>query len=376
MLFMSVYKDKESGKWLFRVYATDPITNERVQHKRMGFELKRDAIEAESRFLIDVETRGAVVSNMTMDQVIDEHMEFVKQSVKITTFTTYTYLVDKHIRPYFKKMPIRRISRKYIQDWYRNLDNTNYTQGHKTRIMIRLKTLFKFIENEYDYNFKYIENLPKFKKTLKDKKPKIVIYDEEQFNKFLEHTTNILERVLFSTLFLSGMRISELRGLRWYDINFDKKTIDIKRQLTSKVKGQPHLFITPKSESSIRTIHIPNELLKDLEEWYELRSSRKRFKESWQVFGDSGTIHENSIRRMLNKGTKAAGLPHITLHQLRHSYTTLLFNKNVPPEVIKEQLGHTSIQVTLDIYTHITDSQKGKAIDKAFETPEKALKKT
>lgn len=366
VFLLAVSRDENTNKWKFRVYVTHPVTGERIQKKRRGFELRRDALEAESKFLSEYKTKKVVFTNVKMKTAIDSYIRYLENRIKVTSLSSYIYQINKQIRPYFDNLEIRRITRLVIDNWYDELLSKNLTASYKNNILRKLTGIFEFIELEYDHRMGYIHNLPPFQVTASERKRKTTIYTEKQFNRLIEYANNDLERAIFFTLFLSGLRMGELRGLKWKDIDFDNRTIDVKRQLTSKITGSPSLTITPKSDSSIRSVHIPNVLYVELKKWNDSRRLKKKYNKNWQVFGDYGTVHENTIRRYLRKAAVRAELPHVTPHNLRHSYVTLLYQKGVAPEVIKEQLGHSSIQVTLDIYNHITSSQKQHAIDEAF----------
>lgn len=363
---MAVYKNEKTGKWYFRVYVTDPLTNKRVQRQRNGFELRRDALQAEADFLGSYENVTIVISDLNFNDMLDEFLAFENKRVKITTFTTYKQLIKSHIKEHFKDKKIRHINRLVLSDWYNYLDKLNVTARHKNKILSLFKKIIDFINDQYAYRIKYINTFPPFKTTLQEQQKKRVVYNENHFNTFISYAANDLERALFYTLFYTGVRIGELRALTWNDIDFINNSISINKQVTSKVKGERNLLTTPKSHSSIRDIHIPNLLIEQLKIWLNLRKQMPGFKMEWQVFGDRGFITENRIRRMSIRMSQAAKLPHIKLHEFRHSYTSLLYSKGIDPKIIQSQTGHSSVQITLDTYTHLETEKAKKEISKIF----------
>lgn len=367
---MAVYKDKKTGKWFFRSYIVEPITGIRSQKSKYGFELKKEAQEAEFYFKNELKNNKIDYTNISIGYLIDEYFKHLKRSVKITTYTGYVYQIEKHIKPFFKDIKLRNMNRIIIDEWYDKIDKNPIDSKFKNKILSRLKGLFEYAESQYDVRIRSIQILPPFKNDGVIRRKAVTIYTEKDVDKFIEHTENELQKTVFMTLFYTGLRISELRGLKWSDVNLEAATIKVSRQVTSKVPGVGSIELSPKSKSSIRTIHIPTILKEQLLKWEADRKQKRSFRVSWQVFGDMTYIHETGIRRWVKRVSESAGLDYIKLHELRHSYTTLLHNKKVPAKIVQEQLGHSSVQITLDVYTHINDSDIKDAIDKVFDDEE------
>lgn len=363
---MAVYKDKKTGRWYFRVYVTDPITGDRVQRERRGFDLKRDALDAEAHFINNYHKDENRINDLLMSDLIDEVLNLYKKNVKVSTYSGYSYEIEKHITSYYKNYKLKQITRLILENWYNKLDNENFTVRHKNRILGHLKKIFEYADDQYSFRIRYLNTFPNFRDTyIPDKRDK-VIYDINQFNMFISKVENQLQRVLFYTLFYSGLRIGELRALTWNDIDFDNLIIKVNKQVSNKIKGSRNVTLTPKSKSSIRDVYIPKLLVDELKQWKDNRSLQMTFKNTWQVFGDEGYITENRIRRFVKKICLDANLPYIRLHEFRHSYTTMLYNQAVDPLVIQSQTGHGTVDITLDVYTHLTSEQKQKEIFKSF----------
>lgn len=363
---MAVYKNNKTGKWYFRVYVDDPFTGERIQKYKGGFDLRRDALDSEAVFTSSYQNREVSISNIQVDDLIDEYLVYLNKKVKPTTYTGYLYQINKHIRPHFKDLKLRDVSRLTLESWYKDIEESTHSHNYKNKLLTRLKSIFDYSDDQFNFKVKYINTLPLFRKTLKDKPKQVIIYNEEMFNKFIEHTDNILEKTIFYTLFYSGLRIGELRGLSWQDVDFKNSTLNINKQAQSKIRGEGTILTTPKSESSIRIVHIPKRLKEQLYLWFKKRNEQKSFSIEWQVFGDVGFISENSIRRMVKRITDKSNLPYIKLHDFRHSYTTMLHSKGVDPKVIQSQTGHSTVQITLDTHTHISIDKSKKEIMNVF----------
>lgn len=371
---MAIYKDKKTGKWSFRIYVNDPITGVRKQISRSGFSLKRDAIELEAKLALDYQNKKVELSELTMNELIKEYLMFQERRVKPTTYVNFIYLIDTHILPFFEKNIIKEIGRIQFETWYKYLDKLDVSNGYKNKILNRFKDILKYAEDQYDIRVRFLNTFPQFSLKNNIEEKTIEIYTEGDFLRFISSARNELESALFYTMFYTGARIGEIRALTWLDLNLDENYIRINKQVTTKIPGKGPTITTPKTNSSIRNIKIPNLLVAELIKWKDNRMKKSNFSIKWQVFGDEGFITENRIRRMVKNISDAAGVKYITLHGFRHSYTSLLYSKNVDPKIMQLQAGHSSLSVTLDIYTHLEEEKTKKTIINVLDNQEKTNK--
>lgn len=364
---MPVYKNEKTNKWYYRTYVNDPITGERIQKSKSGFALKRDALEAEAELKSQYLNNEVIYDSLDFNDLLAEYIQYLSKKVKESTLAGYKYQIDRHIEPHFKGLKMNRINRRQLEVWYKEIDETSYSYKYKNKLLTRLKGIFEYAEDQYNYKVRYIRTFPLFKKQVNEVKNEVVIYDEKMFEKFISFADNDLTKTIFYTFFYTGMRVGELRAITWNDINFGSKYININKQINSKIPFQGPVITTPKSESSIRVIQVPNILINVLKDWRKDRIINPRFKMEWRVFGDDSYISENRIRRKVIKIIKNSGLPYIKLHEFRHSYTTMLYRKGIDPKVIQSQTGHSSVKITLDTYTHMDISEAKKSIINLFD---------
>ncbi|MDP7977748.1 site-specific integrase [Bacillus multifaciens] len=203
------------------------------------------------------------------------------------------------------------------------------------------------------------------------------VWDLEQINHFLKESKKIKNATRFQISFLiaifTGMRLGEILGLRWKDIDMTNNLIYVKQTLTETRE----LKYGAKNRSSIRTIHFPNILLE------ELKSHRQFIDHEKSKVGNEYTdldlvlpskygkpLDQRNIRRAFHHLTEKLGLPKIRFHDLRHTHPTLLIQQNVNVKLISERLGHSDIGTTLNTYSHVLpDIQRSVAekLDKVFE---------
>lgn len=351
---MAIYRNKKTKKWYFRTYVYDPVKEERVQVARYGFELRREAVEAEAILISEYENKKYTYSGITFDFVLSEFIDDYKKRVKVTTYKATKGLINNHISDVFKGVKFERINRPMLQNWREQINNRKISTNHKNRILKLLTSIFDFANRHYNLKNRHIYNLAPFKVSSNETIKKRSIYTEEQFNQFIANA-NDFQIAFFTTLFYSGMRIGEIRALKWTDFDNKQQSINVTKQINSKM-GIGNIEMLPKSESSIRKIWLPDKANQVLIKWKEDRKKVFGFEESWYIFGDLSVIGETTITRYKNKLADKAALHRITLHEFRHSYATMLYKSDIAPEIAKELLGHKSIATTIDTYTHISDN--------------------
>ncbi|MDQ3088819.1 MAG: site-specific integrase, partial [Acidobacteriota bacterium] len=167
------------------------------------------------------------------------------------------------------------------------------------------------------------------------------------------------------------MRPEEYLGLQWKDIDFENKILAVRRALVVK-KGGGFIFTEPKTKKSRRSIPISNSLIDALKAHRRSQlEERMKLGASYQTFdlvfaSEIGTplLHGNLLRRHFKPIRDKAGLPSIRLYDLRHTTATLLLSAGENPKIVSERLGHASIVLTLDTYSHVLPTMQKDATDK------------
>ena len=167
----------------------------------------------------------------------------------------------------------------------------------------------------------------------------------------------------------TGMRRGELGGLSWSDLDLESGRVTISQTRVSV--GYEVVTTTPKSKSSKRSFLLDPATVTALKAWKRRRKAeRLAWGPGWidtgLVFGkeDGTPYHPQRITQAFARKAKAAGLPAIRLHDVRHSYATAGLEAGVPLKVMSERLGHSSISITGDLYTHVTEQSDQDAADR------------
>lgn len=207
-------------------------------------------------------------------------------------------------------------------------------------------------------------------KKLQIEKAKLNFWTVKEFKHFLtlfnDDEYNI--KLLFTVLFLTGLRLGEALALTWKDIEFSTNTIHVSKSVYVK-KGEEHISST-KTKAGTRRIIMNNKLVETLEEWKQTQHGKlKEFTsnlDDLQIFQNSPiTITKDSIEKQYKKILQRDNtLKKIRIHDFRHSHASLLINQGEDYLVVKERLGHASITTTIDTYSHLYPSKQQKIADK------------
>jgi integrase len=193
------------------------------------------------------------------------------------------------------------------------------------------------------------------RKTIEDKTGgKIAILTPEQIRALLDATPDQKYKTLFLTAIMTGARQGETLGLKWSDVDFEKKQIHIRRTFNG---GR---FFSPKTKESVRAIDLAPMALKALAEW-KLKSGGKDDKLIFPNEDGGPMNYSNMVQRHFHKALKKAGIGHIRWHDLRHGYASLLIQQGENIKYIQSQLGHSSPTVTLNVYSHLMKSENQEA---------------
>ncbi len=183
-------------------------------------------------------------------------------------------------------------------------------------------------------------------------------WDEAELTIFLEAAQATPYHALFYTALFTGMRRSELLALRWQDIDFVYSQIYVNRSL-HQLTDRSYIFTQPKSEKSRRTIALPPSAFMVLSEYRRQKETEslmlgQQLTDAALVFSTlSKPLRPNTITRAWSMLAAKAGVKMIRLHDARHTHASLMLKQGIHPKVVQERLGHSTIAITLDTYSHV-----------------------
>ncbi len=267
------------------------------------------------------------------------------------TRRTYRDLLEKHVIPDLGGLPLAKIGPRTLDEQYSRLlkRGLSPTTVHHVAVLLH-KTFADAVRQEIVAQNPCDMTDPPTRATFEG-----CVLDVEQIRVFLgEAKRNSRHYVLYLAAITTGMRQSELLGLRWQDVNLTLGVLTIRQQFY-RIAGK-QFYGPPKSRASGRSISLPSILVEEL---------RRLPRNGELVFSQpNGKPHHanNIIRRDLPRVLKRARLPKVRFHDLRHSCATAHFAIGTHPRVVQELLGHSSIGVTMDTYSHVLPGMQAQAV--------------
>lgn len=333
---MPTYFDKERKTWTARYRVKDPVTGKYREHKKRGFKYKREAQVWESEQLT-----SRNVQTLETFKEMAARWEESEQATKQTS-QKHRENFEKRFSEYYEQ-PIRSITKQNLVKWRSNLaSNDSYSTGTKNQVLSFVKSVFRFSNAVYDIPDQACTLKP-FKKTDNEILQKeMKVWTPEQFQKFENSIPPDLAmyRIFFELLFWTGMRRGEAIALNKIDIC--NGWINVHRSWRTATEG----FKPTKTKES-RRVKLDPATDEHIQTLMELPGSL--------VFGGAVPLSPTTIKRIWDQAIKDSGVPHIRIHDLRHSHATWLINNGVNIVAVSKRLGHSSIDITLKTYTHLLD---------------------
>jgi integrase len=288
-------------------------------------------------------------------QFLDAWMEdVVKNNVRPATYQTYRYIL-KHAGP-IRDVPLTKLTPQHVQRLY--ADTLAAGLGRTAQ------TLHAVLHRGLGQTVRW--GLVPRNVTEAVERPKVQAKEfraltKEEADGLLKAAEEDRLYALYVLALTCGLRFGELLGLRWEDIDLGAGRLTVNHQLQGTEDGRP-VLTAPKTAKSRRTVTLPGTALAALRKHRSRQlEERLRLGEVWRDYGlvfcsEVGTalrepnVRERSFHPLLDR----AGLPHIRFHDLRHTAATLLLAQGVHPKLVQEMLGHSSITMTLDLYSHVS----------------------
>ncbi len=294
--------------------------------------------------------------------------DVVRGTVRDSTYSRDEYLVANHVRPTLGRVKLKNLSAMHLQRLYREKQDGGLSASTVQKVhhvvhkaLVQAVRWALVVRNPAD-GVKAPTPTPKEMRPL----------STDEARRLLEAARGDRLEALYVVTLHTGMRRGELLGLTWEDVDLDGQPVRIRRTLTRK--GTGYAFGEPKTKKGRRSVRLTQSAVA------ALRSHRKRQLEeklrvgSYEDLGlvfageGGGIINPSNLRqRSFVPLLKRAGVPEITFHDLRHTCASLLFQKNVHPKFVQELLGHASVAITLDTYSHMLPGMGGEAADAIAE---------
>ena len=312
----------------------------------------------------------------SVSDYLDKWIASIKGSVSSTTYERYKQLCEKHLKPTIGNIALNKLQAIRISELYSVALESGRIDGNgglsKQTVLHMHRVLKRALSQAVKWGLlsrnpcDAVDNIPK-----PNKKERLTFTTEE--------TLSLLEQLNGNPLYLpvliavtTGMRRGEILGLRWKDIDLDKKRFYI-RQIVIETREYGLEVKQPKTDSSSRTIALPQIAIDAIKKYRVeqaelcLQLGKGLTPESMLFDEFSGLNVPNRITINFRSFIKAHGFKHVTFHDLRHTHATHLLEQNIHPKIVSERLGHSTIALTMNTYSHVMPTMQEEAANKVDE---------
>lgn len=323
---------KLGSSWYYTVSIGRKADGRRDQRKKGGFAAKRDAQEALTLLLKQVQDGVPVApSKQTVGQFLETWLPSVRHSLRPQTWEGYEFLARRYVIPNIGGLRLAELNHVRINTLYAELLQ-NGGRGGKPLSRKTVRNVHILLRRAL--NDAAIPANPASKASPpKPARRDLQVWDAVTLQAFLAKAKGHQDYLPWLLLAATGMRRSEVLGLQWADVDFARATVSVEQSKTAA--GRRLVTLDPTTLAALR-------------EWRLARMG------STYVVGTE-PLAPGAFTERFRKQVRAWGFPIIRLHDLRHTHASLLLKEGVHPKVVQERLGHSSIQVTLDIYSHVVE---------------------
>ncbi|WMJ22194.1 site-specific integrase [Paludicola sp. MB14-C6] len=314
--------------------------------------------------------------------------EYASVTLRPSTYISYEGYIHNHINPIMGGIPLKNLTTDRLQVFYNEKSESGRLDGKGGLSPKTLRNLHNMLHKALEQackNNMIASNVSDNTILPKRENKEMRVLSRSEQKTLLQHIDS--ERLGFAILLdlSTGMRIGELCGLKWNDIDFDRKVLFIRRTL-QRVKtsiaelensNAPKTMILEgnvKTDNSYREVPIQEKIFIKLLEYQKRQQQEKTLASSAYDDNDyifatqlGGVIEPSTMRDMYNRLLKQAGISHANFHALRHTFATRAIESGVPIKAVSDILGHATVQLTMDLYCHSSIDLKREAVDKMAE---------
>jgi integrase len=359
------------GRWIARI----PLG--KGKRKEEYYKTKQEAERVKRRMLNERDAGTlAIERDQTLKEYLTYWLEAHRTTIRKTTYSVYHVYIRSRVIPALGHMKLRKLTVEMFQALYQ--------QWERERLSPNTIRLIHSVINEAlkdAVNWKKLTHNPaQGVKLPKERKATIHILSDEEIIRLLQCAQKMQLYVLFRMALLLGLRIGELCGLKWSDIDRDGTILHIQRTvyyMQDPDTGHYRFYEGPtKTEAGARQLYLPRDVVellqKHREQQEQIRASAPRWENLDLVFCTSvGTyLSPNNIRRSFERLLQAAEIEHMKFHALRHNASLILRKLGIDPVVRMEMLGHTSLDMTDGVYGHANQKmheQAAQEIDRLLD---------
>ena len=355
---------KRGDTWTWYLWEPDPLSGKPRQRSKGGYRTKRACQDGLTEALARLREGTFVQPSPRMLRafLVDEWLPAVRPPrVRPSTWASYRMAVERHLVPGLGGVVLQGLTPAHLTAFYRALLDGGRQDGRGGLAPKTVRNVHGVLHAALRDAVRWgylARNVADTADLPKGMTPEMRVWSPEQLRAFLAHVrTDELYAawVLFAT---TGMRRGEVAGLRWTDVDLDAGRASPRRPRVV-VNYEVHVS-EPKTAKGRRSLALDPATVAALREHRARQAEQRlavgpRWQDSGLVFTwpDGRPVHPQRFSKWFEQHARAAGLPRIRLHDVRHSYATAALAAGIPAKVVSERLGHATIAITMDTYSHV-----------------------
>jgi integrase len=362
---MPVFKNEKAKgdkKWYYQFYTGEIINGKRKKITKRGFKTKKEAEKAMIEAMAAYQKGEYVEPSKMLYQDYMQDWLKTKRNLGEQTLELYDSYLRTHIIPALGHIPLAKLTAHDIELFLDSLHEKGLAPATIKRIFSVVNASLNAAANK-DLITKNVAN--KVEKPKVKQHRELVIWEPSFVNEFLQKTRYASRYWIAVYLaIMTGMRQGEILGLRWSDIDFEKRYLTIQQTVNRHREIKPGA----KTKRSVRSVALSPETVEVLKEHRQLIVQERialgpEYQNNDLVvctkFG--GPVTQRAIQKVWTSFLEKTGAPKITFHDLRHTHASLLIKQGVHIKVISERLGHSSVAITMDLYGHLMPNMQEDA---------------
>ena len=335
--------------------------DERRRETRGGFPTRREAQTAMSKVAVAVAEQVHVTNSRVIlrEYLTREWLPAIEHTIRPTTYNSYVAHVGCHISPALGSVQLQKLSAAQINALYAKLTRQGRRNGRPlTPLTVRHvhAVLHRSLKDAVRWGYLARNPADSADPPKAEGYKELRTWSAEQLGAFLDSQRDDRLYGLWHLLAMTGLRRGEALALQWGDIDLEAGRLSVRRSLVPE--GKTVAVHEPKTARGRRQIALDPETVEVLKAQAARQAVERSASDDWQegnlVFTDANgnALHPWLVSRLFRTAVKRALLPDIRLHDLRHTHATLALQAGVHPKVVSERLGHATVAITLDTYSH------------------------
>ena len=376
-----MYYDRKRKKWRAQVYFTDSYGKR--HRKTVDTDTRKEAIRIEEE--IKGEKGSIPEKNLLFRDCVSSFLKAEETEIRSSTLVHYEKIARLHLIPYFGDKKMAKITASEIEEWKGELYEKNYSLQYLRHCFKVLRLVFRHGARKFNIPDSVLLGISNFRKDPNaiTEKRKLNYWTPAEFRRWSEAIEKAIQKepdsmalegtlALVSIGYFAGLRKGEINALRLSDYRKEKDGyyLSVNKAVTQNLKKYGTVTTDPKTASSVREVRVGSHLQKVLDRHLEfLERLGVTIEDPYLVYG-VGPMPNTTAEVIKDRFEKEAGIHHIRIHDLRHSFVSNLINAGIPIEQIAKVCGHSSTAVTFRIYGHLFPSTQAgmmERMDKYFD---------